>query len=87
MGGNPLGCDLDGEGKFGDCCSGNCDGFALGGLAEDYDWPNAPTTQWKAGTQREVAWYVGANHAGGYNYRLCKTPEGRLCRFSAAWAV
>ena len=82
MGGNPLGCDLDGEGKFGDCCSRNCDGFALGGLAEDYHWPNPPTTEWKAGTQQEVAWYVGANHAGGYNYRLCKTPKGGISKLT-----
>ena len=24
---------------------------------------------------KEVAWYVDANHAGGYSYRLCKIPE------------
>lgn len=75
MGGNPYGCNMDGDGDFGDCCSGNCDGFALGGLAEEYQWPDAPTTKWKAGTQPEVAWYVSANHAGGYSYRLCKTPK------------
>ena len=22
-----------------------------------------------------MQWYVSANHAGGYSYRLCKTPE------------
>ena len=78
MGGNPYGCEMDGKGKFGDCCSRNCDGFALGGLAEEYEWPHAPTTEWKAGTQKEVAWYVTANHAGGYSYRLCKTPNGGI---------
>lgn len=75
MGGNPYGCDMDGKGKFGDCCSGNCDSFALGGLAEEYHWPDAPTTEWKAGSEQEVAWYVSANHAGGYNYRLCKVTK------------
>jgi len=78
MGGNPYGCDMDGKGKFGDCCSGNCDAFALGDLAEEYDWPDAPTTEWRAGTEEEVAWYVSANHAGGYSYRLCKTPKGGI---------
>ena len=24
---------------------------------------------------QEVAWWVGANHGGGYSYRLCKLPE------------
>ena len=33
------GCEGDGSGEFGDCCSGNCDGFALGKNAEEYDWP------------------------------------------------
>lgn len=78
MGGNPYGCNEDGKGDFGDCCGNNCDGFSLGGLAENYYWPHAPTTDWKAGTQQEVAWYVSANHAGGYSYRLCKTPDGGI---------
>ena len=43
------GCDNDGEGSFGDCCSGNCDSFALGGNAETYQWPNMPVTEWTAG--------------------------------------
>ena len=29
-------------------------------------------------TSQEVAWYCGANHAGGYSYRLCKMPEGGI---------
>ena len=74
MGGMPLGCDNDGEGSFGDCCSGNCDSFALGGNAEAYQWPNMPTTEWTAGSFQEVAWHLGANHAGGYSYRICKMP-------------
>ena len=41
MGGMPLGCDNDGEGSFGDCCSGNCDAFALGGNAEAYQGGNS----------------------------------------------
>lgn len=78
LGGEPLGCNLDGEGNFGDCCNtnGKCGTFALGDNAENYDWPNAAITEWKAGSIQEVAWYVSANHAGGYSYRMCKMPEG-----------
>ena len=84
MGGLPNGCNEDGEGYFGqvcnDCnCGCSCGAFAMGGRAEQYDWPQAPTTQMKAGSIEEVAWYIGqANHAGGYQYRLCKTPEGGI---------
>jgi len=42
---------------------------------EDYEWPHAPTTEWLAGSVVEVAWYVAANHRGGYSYRLC--PAGQ----------
>ena len=31
---------------------------------------------------QEVQWYVSANHAGGYSYRLCKMPEGGLIDLS-----
>ena len=71
--------------KFGDVCSCDgkdrpteaygCGGFAYGGLAHQYDWPNAPVTQWKAGSVEDVAlWFPYANHGGGYSYRLCKKP-------------
>ena len=33
----PDGCKHDGKGHFGDCCSGNCDGFALGKIEEYKD--------------------------------------------------
>ena len=62
----PEGCHQDGKGHFGDCCSGNCDGFALqrifcifqfsprfalGKNAEEYDWPGEiPVTEWLAGS-------------------------------------
>jgi len=80
LGGWPQGCEGDGSGKFGDCCSGNCDGFALGKNAEEYNWGSneTPVTEWLAGSFQEVKWYVGANHAGGYSYRLCKMPHGGL---------
>ena len=50
----------------------------MGDNAENYDWPNMPTTRWTAGSFQEVAWHVHANHAGGYLYRLCKMPEGGI---------
>jgi len=79
LGGWPEGCHHDGKGHFGDCCSGNCDGFALGKNAEEYDWPGEiPVTEWFAGSFQEVKWYVSANHAGGYSYRLCKMPHGGI---------
>jgi len=79
LGANPLGCDNDGEGNFGDCCNEQCSGgFALGKNAEDYVWDNPPVTEWKAGSYQEVAWFVAANHAGGYAYRLCKIPDGGI---------
>ena len=83
LGGFPNGCV--GAEKFGDVCSCDgkdrpteaygCGGFAYGGLAHQYDWPNAPVTEWKAGSVEDVAlWFPYANHGGGYSYRLCKTP-------------
>merc|ERR1719495_2909140 len=51
----------EGKGHFGDCCGDHCDHFALGDNAENYDWHDAPATEWKAGSEQEVAWYVGAN--------------------------
>jgi len=79
MGGNPLGCNRNSTGQqFGDCCSGNCDGFSLGKGAEEYEWPEAPVTEWLAGTTQQVAWQVGPNHGGGYSYRMCKTPKGGI---------
>lgn len=79
LGGWPAGCNGDYTGTFGDCCSHNCDGFALGKNAEEYDWPGEiPFTMWSAGSNQEVSWYVGANHAGGYSYRLCKMPAGGI---------
>ena len=78
LGGEPLGCKQDGEGNFGDCCSDHCDSFGLGEVAENYKWPNAPVTEWKAGSYQEVAWYCSANHAGGYSYRICKMPHGGI---------
>jgi len=82
LGGIPAGCHGDYSGKFGDCCSDHCDGFALGLNAEEYEWEDIPVTRWAAGSVQEVQWYVSANHAGGYSYRLCKMPEGGLIDLS-----
>ena len=78
MGGMPNGCNADGEGTFGDCCTEKCGIFAFGNNTEDYSWPDMPITEWYAGFHHEVAWYVSANHAGGYSYRLCPMPEGGI---------
>ena len=75
-GGNPRGCKEDEHEKFGDCCGVACGAYAFGRNAEEYQWPNAPTTEWIAGSSQEVTWYASANHLGGYIYRLCKLPEG-----------
>jgi len=74
-GGNPGGCTGNENEKFGDCCGGNCGGFSFGKNAEEYSWPDAPWTQWKAGSYQEVTWFTSANHQGGYIYRLCKMPK------------
>ena len=47
----------------------------MGDMAENYEWPSMPITEWNSGSYQEVAWYVDANHAGGYSYRLCKIQE------------
>ena len=78
LGAKPNGCHNDGEGNFGDCCSDNCGSFAMGDNAENYEWPDMPITEWKAGSLQEVAWWAGANHAGGYSYRLCKMPASGI---------
>ena len=78
LGAMPNGCNNDGKGSFGDCCVDACGSFALGDNTENYEWPDMPITTWYAGGYQEVAWYVSANHGGGYSYRLCKMPEGGI---------
>jgi len=73
-GGNPRGCP---EGKpqgdaFFDCEGG---GYSYGPRAEDYEFKDYKTTEWRAGTEVEAMWSQIANHGGGYSYRLCKLPE------------
>ena len=74
-GGNPRGCTNNEHEKFGDCCGVACGSYAFGRNAEEYSWPDAPITEWKAGSFQEVTWYASANHLGGYIYRLCKLPK------------
>lgn len=69
-GGNPYGCPVGGS--EGDCPGG---GFGYGPAAEDAEFPNVVTTEWKMGGTGEVGWGIIANHGGGYSYRLCKVPE------------
>ena len=70
-------------GNFGDCCSDNCDSFALGKNAEEYDWSayGIPVTTWIAGSVVEVQWYVGANHAGIHTLAL----GHRRMAYTAFW--
>lgn len=38
--------------------------------------PHQPSgVVWKAGDEAEVVWQIGANHGGGYSYRLCPLGE------------
>ena len=50
LGGIPARCHGDYSGKFGDCCSDHCDGFALGLNAEEYEWEDIPVTRWASGS-------------------------------------
>jgi len=70
-GGNPYGCPEGQEGTV--TCPGG--GYSHGPFAEDFDFPNVVTTQWKIGSTVEAYWGIIANHGGGYSYRLCKVPE------------
>jgi len=61
--------------KAEDACGGGAGGKSHGPSAEDVDFPNVITTQWKIGSKVEAFWGVSANHGGGYSYRLCKVPK------------
>ena len=55
-GGNPAGCRPgDDTEMFGDCCGEHCGGFSFGAAAELWDWPDAPVTEWSAGSVQQVA--------------------------------
>lgn len=72
-GGNPLGCPEGESYSPGQYCPGG--GYAFGPNAQDYEFPDVMTTEWKLGSVVEAAWAIVANHGGGYSYRLCKIPE------------
>ena len=79
FGGNPFGCREDEKEQYGDCCDHHlhvCGGFSFGANAETFNYPDAAKTGWAAGSVQEAAWWDKANHGGGYNYRLCKVPDG-----------
>jgi len=80
-GGNPYGCGPDGTNPhpvYGSCCGGDCGGWEGGrsaiSHAEEGLFDGAPTTTWTRGTPADVYWIQGAEHRGGYAYRLCKIP-------------
>ena len=35
-------------------------------------------TLWELGSIQEVVWQMDANNEGGYSYRLCKIPDGKM---------
>ena len=50
--------------------------FAKHGDVGSLHLPIQPSgTVWKAGGVAEVVWQIGANHGGGYAYRLCPLGE------------
>ena len=51
-------------------------GWAYGKPLETYDnLPEPQITTWTRGKTEELVWYVGPNHWGGYQARICKLPE------------
>ena len=84
-GGNPDGCSKLPDEEYGSCC-GQCrggggvddigGGWAYGKPLESYDnLPEPQTTVWTRGETEELVWYLGPNHWGGYQARICKLPE------------
>merc|ERR1719336_1627103 len=76
-GGNPKGCGLGNV--YGNCCGSNCGGYEGGKSAIEHAadglFDNAPVIEWKRGSTPLVYWKMGAEHRGGYAYRLCKVPK------------
>ena len=69
--------------QIGDCCGnnkqGSCGGYVFGSNLETLRFPDPIITTWTRGKKEMVVFYVGANHWGGYSYRLCKMPlNGRI---------
>merc|ERR1712066_36064 len=90
-GGNPNGCqgyNTD-TNPYGTCCGGGpkgCGGFTFGEPAllyyADGLFDNAPVNTWEIGTAQPVYWSLGADHRGGYAYRLCKVPSGGVSQIT-----
>ena len=61
---------------YGTCCGHQCGGYEGGKSAilhaADGLFDGAPYKEWKRGSEPLVYWKMGAEHRGGYAYRLCK---------------
>jgi len=87
-GGNPNGCEGQGDVPYGTCCpgppKGGCGGYPGGYSAMKHAseglFDNAFVTQWNRGESAAVYWASGARHRGGYSYRLCKVPAGGIAK-------
>ena len=69
------------------CCGGGDAGMGCGGYVGGkpaLDWykdglfGDPRITTWTRGQSAEVFWASGANHMGGYAYRLCKVNDGKF---------
>ena len=74
-GGNPLGCPEGSPSLPGQDCSPYGGGYSYGPRAEDFEFNDVVTTEWRKGEVVTAGWGMVANHGGGYSYRLCKIPE------------
>ena len=72
---------------FGRCCGGGDAGMGCGGYVggkpalehyKDGLFGEPRLTTWTRGQPAEVFWASGANHMGGYAYRLCKVNKGKF---------
>jgi len=74
-GGNPDGCPEGSPSLPGQDCSPYGGGYSYGPRAEDFEFVDVVTTEWKKGDVVTAGWGMVANHGGGYSYRLCKVPQ------------
>lgn len=73
-GGNPKGCPPGNPDPF--ACAGGGRGNGIDGRALQYSYTKV--TEWKVGDEVELAYGIEANHAGGYQYRLCPKPANNM---------
>ena len=77
-GGNPKGCPEGAPPGRGQDCGPYGGGFSYGPLAQNFDFKDMVTTEWRVGGTEVAGWSTVANHGGGYSYRLCRLgPGGR----------